>query len=71
MRSPAQEFETVEMSQLINICWIKQPDDFLGKNSNLTYPRPTGLMGPPKAPDNNFGAVDPLGGAMGVPQFSM
>ena len=54
---------------LFNICWIKQPDDFLGKNSNLTYPRPTGLMGPPKAPDNNFGSVDPLGGLWGYPNF--
>ena len=28
-------------------------------------------MGPPKAPDNNFGSADPLGGAVGVPPFRM
>ena len=28
-------------------------------------------MGPPKAPDNNFGSVDSLGGAVGGPPFSL
>ena len=38
---------------------------------NLAYPRPNSLVGPPKAPDNNFGSVDSLGGAVGGPPFSL
>ena len=54
-----------------NIYWIKQPDDYLEQKFKFDLPPAYWPNGTPKAPDNNFGAVDPLGGAMGVPQFSM